>query len=77
MTRHPKVSKDEVYLGVLAMKFRGTRDDIGRRAIAAEYAKSVRRLIRSGRWNEMPAPEDQLPDEHMPEEFLEFWSRCR
>jgi hypothetical protein len=32
-------------------------------------------LINSGCWNEMPAPEDQLPDDYMPEVFIEIWSR--
>ena len=65
---------DEACLGILAIEFRGTRDDAQRRAIAGQYADAVRRLINSGKWTEMPAPEDQLPDEYMPEEFLRFWS---
>jgi hypothetical protein len=75
MSAHPSSSNSEAYLGVLAMKFRGTDDGAERRAIAVEYAKSVNKLISSGRWMEMPPPEDQLPDEYMPEEFFEFWSR--
>ena len=39
-----------------------------------KYAKAVKKLIASGHWNEMPAPEDQLPDEFMPMEFFDFWS---
>ena len=57
------------------MKFRGTRDGAERKAIASEYAKTVKQLIKSGSWNEMPSPEDQLPDDCMPQEFFEFWSR--
>jgi hypothetical protein len=64
---------DEELLGELAMSFRGTRDSEKRDAIAQEYAEAVRRLIHSGTWTEMPAPEDQLPDEHMPEQFRKFW----
>jgi hypothetical protein len=35
-------------LGVLAMRFRRTRDVTTRRAIAAEYAQEVERLIETG-----------------------------
>jgi hypothetical protein len=66
---------DEAYLGELAMKFRGTRDGAQRDAIAKEYAKTVKRLINSRHWSEMPSPEDQLPDDHMPKAFFEFWSK--
>jgi hypothetical protein len=31
-------------------------------------------LIRGGVWEEMPAFEDMLPDEWMPEAFFKFWS---
>jgi hypothetical protein len=64
---------DEELLGELAMSFRGTRDSAKRNAIAQEYAETVLRLIHSGTWTEMPAPEDQLPDEHMPVQFWKFW----
>jgi hypothetical protein len=67
--------QDEERLGGLAMKFRGTRRDAERRDIAEDYAHTVERLIRSGRWHEMPPPEDQLPDGWMPAAFLEYWSR--
>jgi hypothetical protein len=70
-----KTSKQEAYLGVLAMKFRGTRDSTERhKSVASEYAKTVKKLIKSGTWHEMPAPEDQLPSDSMPKEFFEFWS---
>ena len=65
--------QDENRLGELAMKFRGTRQDAERRAIARDYSETVDRLIRSGSWHEMPAPEDQLPDDWMPKAFLEYW----
>jgi len=70
----PKTSKHEALLGVLAMRFRGAQDSGERKTIAAEYAKTVKRLIKSGNWSEMPAPEDQLPDDVMPKEFFDFWS---
>lgn len=74
MTTHPpSVSNDEEYLGVLAMRFRGTRDCSKRQDIAQEYKKTVKRLTKCGKWNEMPPPEDQLPDDCMPKEFFVFW----
>ena len=69
-----KTTKQEAYLGVLAMKFRGTRDSTERQSVASEYAKTVKKLIKSGTWHEMPAQEDQLPNDSMPKEFFEFWS---
>ena len=42
-------------LGVLAMRFRRTRDEAVRRAVAAEYAREVQRLIETGSWAEAPA----------------------
>jgi len=62
-------------LGELAMQFRGTKVRAQRRAIAKDYAQIVERLIRSGNWQDMPAPEDQLPDDSMPPSFFEYWSR--
>jgi hypothetical protein len=56
------------------MRFRRTRDEVSRRAIAAEYAREVQRLIESGNWSEAPAFEDQLPLEWMPEAFFAYWS---
>jgi hypothetical protein len=67
--------QDEERLGQLAMRFRGTRHVAERRAIANDYSETVARLIQSGRWQEMPAPEDQLPDDWMPKAFFEYWSR--
>ncbi len=60
-------------LGVLAMRFRRTRDEAARRAIATEYAHEVQRLIETGDWSEAPAFEDQLPLEWMPESFFAYW----
>ena len=60
-------------LGALAMRFRGTRDETARRAIAAEYAQEVQRLIETGNWSEAPAFEDMLPDEWMPRAFYAYW----
>jgi hypothetical protein len=56
------------------MRFRRTRDEAARRAIAAEYAREVQRLIETGTWTEAPAFEEQLPDEWMPEAFFAYWS---
>ena len=70
----PTVPQDEERLGGLAMKFRGTRQDAERRAIARDYSETVDRLIRGGRWQEMPAPEDQLPEAWMPKAFFDYWS---
>ena len=39
-------------LGVLAMRFRRTRDETTRRAIATEYAQEVQRLIETGDWSD-------------------------
>src|SRR5580693_7945621 len=66
-------STDEERLGVLAMNFRGTRDLSERRRIAEGYCETVERLIRSGKWHEMPPPEDWLPDDWMPVGFFEYW----
>lgn len=65
--------QDQEYLGVLAMRFRSTRDIAERQAISREYADAVARLIASGNWHEMPSLEDQLPDESMPREFFAYW----
>ncbi len=56
------------------MQFRGTRDDTERLSIKEEYARTVKKLINSKNWNEIPPLEDQLPDEDMPEEFFQYWS---
>ena len=61
------------HLGALAMRFRRTRDEPTRRAIATEYAQEVQRLIETGDWSEAPAFEDQLPLEWMPEAFFAYW----
>jgi hypothetical protein len=71
----PSTAQDEERLGGLAMRFRGTRGDAERRDIARDYSQTVARLIHSGRWHEMPPPEDQLPDAWMPPAFFEYWSR--
>lgn len=71
--RQPKVPL-ETQLGLLAMRFRSTRDKSGRDQVAAQYAHVVDRLKASGKWKMMPAFEDMLPDEWMPKTFFEFWS---
>jgi len=55
------------------MKFRGTRCDAEREEIARDYSQAVDRLIGSKCWNEMPGPEDQLPDDWMPQAFFDYW----
>lgn len=71
----PGVAHDIDKLGLLAMSFRGTRDDAVRQKIAREYAQAVERLIDSGCWQLMPALEDQLPDDWMPQAFFDYWLR--
>ncbi len=64
----------ETQLGLLAMQFRGTRDESERDKVATIYANVVDKLITSGKWEEMPSFEDMLPDERMPKAFFRFWS---
>jgi hypothetical protein len=64
----------ETKLGLLAMQFRSTRDESVRKKVAADYERVVNELIASGQWEEMPAFEDMLPDERMPQAFFRFWS---
>jgi hypothetical protein len=61
-------------LGTLAMQFRGTRDEAKRASISKEYSHLVAELIESKKWRNIPALEDQLPDEWMPRSFFEYWS---
>jgi hypothetical protein len=63
----------ETMLGILAMRFRGTRDEGERDAIAQEYTAVVTRLIESGKWKAMPAFESQLPDDRLPRAFFDYW----
>jgi hypothetical protein len=63
----------ESMLGILAMRFRGTRDEGDRDTIAREYATVVTRLIESGKWKVMPTFENQLPDESLPRAFFDYW----
>jgi hypothetical protein len=64
----------ETQLGLLAMRFRSTRDESERDKVAGEYEHVVDELIARGKWKEMPSFEDMLPDERMPEAFFTFWS---
>jgi hypothetical protein len=61
-------------LGLLAMQFRGARDEAERIAIAQAYSQAVDQLIASKKWRLIPPLEDQLPDEWMPETFFKHWS---
>lgn len=72
-SRRPKIPLG-TQLGLLAMQFRSTRDESERDKVTAQYGHVVDRLIASGKWKEMPAFEDMLPDERMPEAFFRFWS---
>jgi hypothetical protein len=73
----PDVPPNAIGLGVLAMKFRRTHDEKVRQEIARAYAEIVNRLIASGGWNEVPAFEDQLPDDWMPDAFFDYWQQRR
>jgi len=64
----------ETELGLVAMRFRGARDETERATAAEEYEVIVDRLIAEGKWKEMPSFEDMLPDEQMPNAFFTFWS---
>ncbi len=72
-SRQPKIPL-ETQLGLLAMRFRGTRDEAARDEVATEYEDVVDKLIASGKWEEMPSFEEMLPDERMPKAFFKFWS---
>jgi hypothetical protein len=72
-SRQPKIPL-ETQLGLLAMRFRSTRDETERDKVVAQYAQVVDSLIASRKWKEMPAFEDMLPDEWMPKAFFKFWS---
>jgi hypothetical protein len=63
----------ETLLGILAMRFRSTRDEGERDAITQEYAAVVSRLVESGKWETMPTFESQLPDERLPKAFFDYW----
>jgi hypothetical protein len=72
-SRQPKIPLG-TQLGLLAMRFRSTRDESERDKVAAHYAHVVDRLIASRKWKEMPAFEGMLPDEWMPKTFFKCWS---
>src|SRR5690349_15734362 len=72
-TQLPKIPLED-QLGLLAMRFRSTRDESLRKAAADSYANVVRRLIDSGKWRDMPTFEEMLPGEQMPPVFFIFWS---
>lgn len=61
------VWQEEERLGKLAMEFRGANRDDERASIAAQYAATVDRLIKSGAWQEIQTFEDQLPNAWMPD----------
>jgi hypothetical protein len=72
-TGHERATPEK-QLGILAMRFRGTRIEAERQQVADDYARTVTKLIKRKKgWDEIPSLEDQLPDEWMPEEFFEHW----
>jgi hypothetical protein len=71
----PNSSDHDERLSDLAMEFCGTRVFAERQKIATMYAETVDRLIEIGQWDELPAPEDQLPEAWMPRSFFDYWSR--
>ena len=52
-SRQPTIPS-ETKLGLLAMRFRSTRDESERDKVAADYKCVVEKLIASGKWDEMP-----------------------
>jgi hypothetical protein len=72
-TRRKEVPPDK-RLGVLAMQFRGTKDETARQEIAKSYSAAIEELIKSKKWREIPPLEDQLPDDWMPVSFFAHWS---
>jgi len=62
-------------LAQLAGRFRSTRDEAERQAIAKEHAAEVDRLIRRGGWEECPGLDETLPDDCMPQAFFDYWVR--
>ena len=64
-------------LGRLAMKFRGCLHQPDckeqRKVIAQKYAEIIDELIESNVWDEIPAPEDMLTNEYMPERFWKYF----
>lgn len=62
-------------LGRICMRFRSNRDPLHRQQMTEDYAKEVKRLIATGKWDwyDYPALEDMLPHDNMPKEFFEYW----
>jgi hypothetical protein len=57
------------------MEIRGAHVVAERQKIAAMCVEAVDRLIESGQWDELRAPENQLPEAWMPRSFFEYWLR--
>lgn len=72
-SRHARIPL-ESQLGLLAMRFRSTKDESERDKVTEDYERVVDKLIASKKSEEMPAFEDMLPDERMPKAFFKFWS---
>ena len=76
-TRHfsnNRLADLEQQLSCLAMQFRSTRNPEEQLQLAREYERTVTSLIETRIWRNVPPPEDQLPDDWMPQQFFEYWS---
>lgn len=67
------MTDDEDMLGLLAMKFRGSHNINEKNEAVRDYEQAVNRLVNSGKWKEMPALEDMLPHNLMPQIFFQYW----
>jgi hypothetical protein len=56
-------------LGKLAAEFRSAKSDEERKKIAKSYRNTWKRIVENG-FDEVPPPEDMLPDDYMPKSFL-------
>jgi hypothetical protein len=74
MPRPFDAADDAMQLSRLAMRYRNreNRNDASRAAIAAEYAVVLERIIANEDWDSMPAFEDQLAAEHMPQAYWDY-----
>lgn len=66
--------EDSARLGWLAFRFRGAHYEIERRDIADDYAETVERLIASRSWIDHPGPDEELPEDWMPDAYAAYWS---
>jgi hypothetical protein len=66
----------ELELGEIAERYRkGTaRSEAQQRAIT-EYQQAVEELFRIGHWEGSIDPDAQLPEDHMPEVYKDYWKK--